>query len=295
MSPTHATAATYADAVTVDLLRAGNPRVLVAAHRGAWNPAPENSLAAIAAAIDLGADIVELDVRATADEVLVLLHDASLDRTSNGRGPLRKYRHVDLRELTLRHGDGHGQPLMTGEAPPTLASALELARDRIIVNVDAKDTHLAERIGKFVAAAGMAHQVFVKAEVTGPRDIERVRRNPVFGRVPFVPMIRARRGHFAADLHALRVLDCPMFEVSFDALDDLAEGRDELRRQGARLWVNTIAVSHSLDYNDARALHEPDAVWGQLLDIGAGAIQTDEVARLLRYLQSLGSPRSGAR
>ncbi len=277
-----------AHAVTVEMLRAGHPRVLLAAHRGAWNPAPENSLAAIDAAVALGADIVELDVRVTADEVLVLLHDATLDRTSNGRGALRKYRHLDLRELTLRQGHGHGQPLVTGQVPPTLASALEAARDRIIVNLDAKDTHLAERIGRFVLAAGMAHQVFVKAEVAGPQDIERVRRSPVFGRVPFVPMISARRGRLAADLRALQVLDCPMFEVSFSALNDLAEGRDELRRQGARLWVNTIAVSHSLDYNDARALREPDAVWGELLDIGVGAIQTDEVARLMQYLQSRG-------
>jgi glycerophosphoryl diester phosphodiesterase len=277
-----------ADAVTVALLRAGDPRVLVAAHRGAWEPAPENSLAAIAAAVDVGADIVELDVRATADEVLVLLHDATLDRTSNGRGALHTYRHADLRGLTLRQGNGHGKPLMTGEAPPTLASALEAARDRIIVNVDAKEPHLAERIARFVVAAGMSHQVFVKAEVAGLQDIERVRRNPVFRKVPFVPMISARRGRFADDLRALQVLDCPMVEVSFSALDDLAEGRDELRRQGARLWVNTIAVSHSLDYNDARALREPDAVWGPLLDIGVGAIQTDEVPQLLKYLQSKG-------
>jgi glycerophosphoryl diester phosphodiesterase len=75
-----------------------------------------------------------------------------------------------------------------------------------------------------------------------------------------------------------------MYEVSFSALDDLREGLDELRRQDARLWINTINCSHSADYNDRRALQDPDAVWGALLECSVGAIQTDEVPMLSAYL-----------
>jgi len=59
-------------------------------HRGASAHALENTLASIEAAISDGADGVEIDIRLTADDVVVLLHDATLDRTGQGRGPIRK-------------------------------------------------------------------------------------------------------------------------------------------------------------------------------------------------------------
>lgn len=68
--------------------------VFVVAHRGDWRHAPENSLQAIQNSIDMGADMVEIDVRRTKDSVFVLMHDDSIDRTTSGTG------HVD--EVTSR-------------------------------------------------------------------------------------------------------------------------------------------------------------------------------------------------
>src|SRR6476659_4577433 len=62
------------------------PRVLRIGHRGAAGHAPENTLAAVRQGIELGVDFVEIDVRRTADGVLVALHDATVNRTTNGRG-----------------------------------------------------------------------------------------------------------------------------------------------------------------------------------------------------------------
>ena len=62
------------------------PRVLRIGHRGAAGHAPENTLAAIQRGIELEADFVEIDVRCTADGVLVALHDATVNRTTNGKG-----------------------------------------------------------------------------------------------------------------------------------------------------------------------------------------------------------------
>jgi glycerophosphoryl diester phosphodiesterase len=276
----------------VALLRATSSRVLVTAHRGAWGPAPENSLAAIDRAIALSADIVELDVRATADEALVLHHDPSIDRMCGAKGVVHQMPVDQLRGLSLRQADGRTTPLdrrlTTSEALPTLSSALEFARDRIIVNLDAKDKTQASRIAELVVAAGMTRQVFVKASIRNQQDIDNVRQSPFFGRVCFIPMMRARPGGFARDLRALRVLNCPMYEVEFDDIAHLSEGLDEIQTQGARLWVNTIAVSHSQDFNDELALRDPDAVWGQLLRHGVDAIQTDEVEVLIGYLTQVG-------
>ena len=62
------------------------------AHRGASGTAPENTLAAFKKAIEIGVDAVELDLHGTRDGEIVVIHDASLDRTTNLRGPVRKNR-----------------------------------------------------------------------------------------------------------------------------------------------------------------------------------------------------------
>ena len=273
---------------TIDALSPHHRSVLVAAHRGAWHQAPENSVAAIEAAIALGADIVECDVQATRDEVLVLLHDSTLDRMTSLSGPVAEADWSDLRKAHLREQAGGSLAAFSEHRPSTLAEALCCARGRIIVNIDIKSAQLADRVALAIITAGMADQVFLKAFVNGPADLKRLRRSPFFGRVPFVPMLKAAPGSLRATLESLRPWGFPMYEVEFTDLADLEQARSELQRQGARLWVNTIGVSHSLDFCDQRALHEPDAVWGQLLDVGVGAIQTDATASLLAYLRHLG-------
>jgi glycerophosphoryl diester phosphodiesterase len=269
------------------LLHPSQPQVLVAAHLGAWRWAPENSLAAIDEAVSLGADIVELDVRATRDGVLVLMHDATIDRMTDGSGAIAACSYGELRQRRLRASDGGTTPL-TGQRVPTLAAALEAARGRIAVNIDTKDEQLLDPVAAFVVAAGLQDQLFVKATIAQADDIERVRLSPFFGHVPFVPMMRACNDAFTHDLQAMAELHCPMVEAGFDSLAALEAGLGELQRQQARLWVNTIDCSHSLNFNDSTAATAPDAVWGRLLQAGVGAIQTDDVGPLLAYLRACG-------
>jgi len=271
-----------------ELLHPSHQRVLVAAHRGAWRWAPENSLPAIDEAVALGADIVELDVRATADDVLVLMHDADLARMTTLAGLVSHTPYAALRQARLKAGDGGADAVATSHAVPTLAQALEASRGRITVNIDTKDMALADRIAQAVVAAGLCDQVFVKATVTAPAHLQQVSASPFFGRVPFVPITQALPGRFAHDLQWMQALGCPMYEVAFTELQALRAGLPELQRQQARLWVNTIDCSHSLDFCDSRARSNPDAVWGLLIDLGVGAIQTDEVDRLVAYLQARG-------
>ena len=270
------------------LLHPSNPRVLVAAHRGAWQWTPENSLAAIEESVAQDVDIVELDVRCTVDGVLVLMHDERLDRMTTLRGPVETTTFALLREGRLRASDGGPHAAVTSLRVPTLAEAMEAARDRIAVNIDTKDTSLAAEVAQAVVAAGMSDQIFVKAEMREPRDAEAVRANPLFKRVPFVPMMTALPGRFERDLRWMQALDCPMYEVAFAEPSDVEAGRAELERQQARLWINTINCSHSMALNDSHARVDPDAVWGRLLELGAGAIQTDDAAALVAYLQARG-------
>ena len=83
-----------------------HPQPAIVAHRGlhAWHP--ENSLEAFAAAWDAGVAWCECDVHATADGVPVVLHDESLDRTTNGRGPVSRTTFAELRRVRLKRSDG---------------------------------------------------------------------------------------------------------------------------------------------------------------------------------------------
>src|ERR1035437_5273082 len=116
------------------LLSRTQPRVLVVAHRGSWKTAPENSLAAIEAAIELGVDIVEVDIESTLDGVLLTLHDDTLERTTDGAGQLVCSTYAGVRQHRLREGAGAGATLLTEESMPLLTEVLEAARGRILLN-----------------------------------------------------------------------------------------------------------------------------------------------------------------
>ena len=85
--------------------RAGAP-VLFAAHRGGSLLWPENSLLAFGKAVDLGADFLEFDVHLSRDGEAVVIHDATLDRTTTGRGPVREGTLSELKGVRLRDSAG---------------------------------------------------------------------------------------------------------------------------------------------------------------------------------------------
>src|SRR5262245_21984845 len=110
-------------------------KILTSAHRGEHLHHPENSLPAIRAAIDAGMDFVELDIRTTSDGHLVLMHDRTVDRMTNGHGTVDTMTLAEIRKLDL----GVRFP---GKFPnlrvPTFDEALALAKGKIGIYVDTK-------------------------------------------------------------------------------------------------------------------------------------------------------------
>ena len=110
---------------------------LIIAHRGDSAHVPENTLAAFAAALEVGADLVEFDVQLTKDGQVIVIHDATLDRTTSGKGRVRDLTLAEIRAFSAgypsRFGEGH-----RGERVPTLAEALGLLKDRARVMVEIK-------------------------------------------------------------------------------------------------------------------------------------------------------------
>jgi glycerophosphoryl diester phosphodiesterase len=138
--------------------------ILVIAHRGFSGAAPENTLIAFQKGIEAGSDMIELDVHLSRDGEIVVIHDETLDRTTNGKGLVVDHTLKELKKLDA--GSSFG-PQFAGERIPTLREVLELAKGRAQVNVEIKNpTHgkypiaeLTEKVLQEVNQAGMMDRV----------------------------------------------------------------------------------------------------------------------------------------
>ena len=105
-------------------------------HRGAYADAPENTLTGFQMAVDLGADGVELDIQRTKDGAIVVIHDETVDRTSNGTGLVKDFKLVELKQLNFNKRGITPPPVM---AIPTLGEVLELLKPtNLMINIELK-------------------------------------------------------------------------------------------------------------------------------------------------------------
>jgi glycerophosphoryl diester phosphodiesterase len=109
------------------------PRPVVFAHRGASSYAPENTLAAFRLAVELGADAIELDAKLSADGQVMVIHDQSVDRTTNGSGNVNQLRGEYLGQLDAGSTFDHKY---TGEPVPTLDQVFSEVGGKIFINVE---------------------------------------------------------------------------------------------------------------------------------------------------------------
>ena len=138
-------------------------------HRGSSADRPENTLASFARAIEVGATAVEMDVRTTKDQQLILSHDAELNRTTNGTGLIAD---KTLAELKTLDAGSWFDPKYKSERIATLGEALKLCRGKIDVLLDLKEQ--GEEYAKAVAAEVRA-QGEPKRTIIGVRSVEQAR------------------------------------------------------------------------------------------------------------------------
>ena len=107
----------------------------IVAHRGFKKKYPENTLVAFQAAMDAGVPMIELDVTLSRDRKLVVIHDATLERTTNGHGPVHDYTLAELKQLDA---GSWFHPDFAEERLPELGEVLELVDGRVITNIEIK-------------------------------------------------------------------------------------------------------------------------------------------------------------
>ncbi|MER7113265.1 glycerophosphodiester phosphodiesterase family protein [Saccharomonospora azurea] len=249
--------------------------LLIAAHRGQWREAPENSLAAIEAAIRDGAEIIELDVMRTKDDHLVLMHDTTVDRTTDGTGAVADLTLAQIKDLRLKQGLGGDQAALTEHRVPTLEEALDVLRGRAFVNLD-KGWSIREDIYRVLDETGTVDHGLFKSSAPVAEVDAFLADHPDALYLHVVNDANTDSiGAFATDPVA--------YEIVFDDLADAQVQPEALAevRETSRIWINSMWESLAAGMTDETSLRDEDLGWKRLVDdFGASMIQTDNVEAL---------------
>jgi len=123
---------------------------IVVGHRGAAGLAPENTIAGVLKAVEVGADAVEIDVQKTVDDVMIVVHDEDLSRVAGTNINVRKVRYKDLENIRV-----------SGEKIPTLEEVLTVSIDKIFVFIEIKNKGDEEKTLDVIRSVGASDRVAI--------------------------------------------------------------------------------------------------------------------------------------
>lgn len=269
-----------------------NPKsdyVVVVCHRGDWRNHPENSALAIESIIKTGADMMELDLKMTKDSVLVLSHDKTLDRCTNGKGLVSDYTYEEIKALKLKRA--HGVAIDTARML-TLEQALMICKDRICVNID-QGYQFYDQILEISERLGVTNQLLIK----GKRPIDEVaaHESKYEHNMMYMPIVDVQKpkGIELYNSYMERNVVPLAYEVCWQTEDGTFERVcKEIIEQGSKVWVNTIWASlcggDGNDDDAAFMAEDPGDVYQRYLDNGVTMIQTDRPELIVNYLTKQG-------
>ena len=284
-SHTESAPGTRAERVVSEIHNPASKKVLVACHRGDWRNWPENSLAAIESVIGMGADIVEIDLALTSDSVLVVCHDRTLNRTTTGKGLIAEIPYDSIQRCFLKSGHG----VATSHRMPTLREALEVCKDRIVVNID-KGYDYYDLALAVTEELGVTEQILIKGK--RPTDIVAAKfseypRNMMY--MPIIDILKPKGQALFAEYRDKGITPLA-YEICWSEYTPEVEAcMREVIAGGSKLWVNSLWPSLNGGLCDDAAVEgDPAEVYGKLVDMGATMIQTDRPELLISYLRSRG-------
>lgn len=257
-------------------------------------------------AVSMGMNMIEIDVRTTADGEFVIMHDATIDRTTNGSGAVADMTLAELKAVNLVN-EGTGEVLDEGVL--TLDELLDTAKDQVMISIDVKPG-----LQDFAAVMAVveAHDMVdhVVLQYGGLSTYEEL--NALADLLAEMPkgtdIIPSIMDSAVSDIDFVRAIfetlrpNGLMINVAIDENDLTQDGgplfSDEMRalaeEYDVRLTVNTLnsgyehqGINNGLR-NDHLALNDPDAGWGFWIDQGAGAFLTDEALLAIDYFNESG-------
>lgn len=229
----------------------------IAYHRGANRYAPENTIPAIGTAVGLGADYVEVDIRTTQDGKFVLVHDGTLNRTTNGKGPVSAITAEGIAALDA--GAWFGQPFI-GTRVPTMDEGLDALGEKTGAYLDAKDIP-----PESLLAAMRTHRLLGRSVVyQSEQYLAKLR--ALDANVRAMPPLRS-----AADFERVAATKPFAVDANWQALSEELIGR--LHSAGIKV------------FSDALGRNETVEKYLQAIGWGIDVIQTDHPLRVLRAVE----------
>ena len=251
---------------------AAKKQVLVAAHRGGYahdkrNKAPENSIANLKLAISKGYDVYETDIQRTSDGVFVIMHDATIERETNGQGAVSQMTLAELKRLRKRYRDGS----VSDESIATLEELLTAGKQRILFKPDLKPgviDHFTE-LAALVDRLKMNDQVFLR---TGFKDADRIAscfddgcpRVEIMFKTNNVAQVKAVIDRFKP----------ATIQINLAKGESISERKQEAIRHATSRGV--MVETH---------VYRDSAQWQQLQELGVRMFHTTEPDRVLEFLR----------
>lgn len=239
-------------------------KILVVAHRAMHTKYPENSLAAFQHSIDSGVDMIETDIRTTKDGKLVLMHDGTIDRTTNGEGKLTDFTFTELQKLDLdKESDD-----TNNHKVPLAEDALNMAHGKIMVDLDIKDVYVKHLVD-------LVHRTHMEKQVLFFDSDFAVLDSVLLLDSTLMLMPRA---HSLEEVKMIiKKYHPPVIHIDPSFFTE--EVVSTIKASGARVWIN------ALGFADAKALIGlVDTAFSPLVEGGANIIQTDYPLTLQEYL-----------
>ncbi len=291
--------ANRAEAIAAQIHDPSSRYVVVTVHRGDWRNFPENSIPAIESIIRMGADIMELDLKMTADSVLILSHDADVRRCTNFSSVFRNQpdKSALVKDLTLEEikslslKRAHNVEIDTLHIP-TLREALLCCKDRICVNVD-QGYEYYDQVLAVTEELGVTDQILIK----GKKSIETVAAHEAAyeHNMMYMPIVDIQKpaGMELFNSYMAQNVVPLAYEVCWQQNDGTFEKvARQIIDQGSKVWVNTIWASlcggFGNDDDAAFMAEDPGQVYQQYLDNGVSMIQTDRPELLIGWLTRKG-------
>ncbi|HSB91596.1 MAG TPA: glycerophosphodiester phosphodiesterase family protein [Flavitalea sp.] len=240
--------------------------VVVIAHRGDHTKVPENTIASYQHAINAGADYVEVDLRTTSDGQLVVMHDGTVDRMTNGTGKVKELTYNTIRSLKVAD---KSKPGSASFRVPNFEEVLNACKGKINIYLDFKDADV-KKVYALLKSKGMAGQVVVylnaESQYTNWKSI-----------APEMPLITSVPPNTKTADDLIAFLD--KFQVS--AIDGSPGDYDQemmsvIHKRNVQVWLDVQDKSENPQY------------WTPIVESKVDGMQSDHPGDLVKFLKQKG-------
>ncbi|GLU51070.1 glycerophosphodiester phosphodiesterase family protein [Dyadobacter frigoris] len=235
-------------------------KLIVIAHRGNHTNVPENTLASIDEAIKYGVDYVEVDLRTTKDGYLIIHHDGTVDRATNGKGKISDHTLEEIKKLQVFNQNKKTYKI------PEFRDVLKLCKNKINIYLDFKDADVAQT-WKQIQEAGMEKQIVVY--------INKKEQYPQWKSIaPQMPLMTS----IPDEIKSTDQLSSFLNEIKISVIDNVVNPEMEkiIKEKKISTWL------------DVQSPTEGPASWDEAISKGVQGLQTDHPEALIEYLNKKG-------